>query len=237
MYYGLINSMNKTSLPSIITSGLVLNLDAGNPISYSGTGTTWTDLSSNGNNATLYNGTAYSSANGGTMVFDGVNDQALITNSNSINITTSLTIEGWIKPMSISGWIAIFYKNTNTVNGGYHLGIDPSGYLAGGLRNPDWVTVQSTTNQIQTNTWQHIAMSMDLTNKILKLYKNGNLIKTQTSFNYALTGNTDPLSIGAQANGSQSFLGSIPICRLYNTVLTDTEVTTNFNALKSRYGL
>ena len=222
---------------SLITTGLVMNLDASNAASYPGTGTTWTDLSGNVNNGTLINGTSYSLANGGTMVFDGINDQALINNSNSINITTSLTIEGWIKPTSIAGWIAIFYKNTNSVNGGYHLGIDPSGYLAGGLKETSWTTVQSTTNQIQTNTWQQIAMSLDLNNKVLKLYKNGILIKTQTSFNYTLTGNTSPLSIGAQSNGGETFLGSIPICRLYNAVLTDADITSNFNATKTRFGL
>jgi hypothetical protein len=230
--------ISPTPTPSIITNGLILNLDAGNAASYPGTGTTWADLSGNSNNATLYNGASYSSSNGGILTFDGINDNSLVNNSNSINIIgSSLTIEGWIKPQSISGWIAIFYKNTNTVSGGYHLGIDPSGYLAGGLKEPDWITVQSTTNQIQLNTWQHVAMSFDTVNKILKLYKNGNLIKTETSFNYTLTGNTDPLSIGSQGNLTQTFTGNIPICRLYNKVLTDTEIQQNFNTTKTRFGL
>ena len=55
----IINSLN------IVTSGLVLNLDAGNTASYPGTGTTWTDLSGNGNNGTLVNGVGYNFANGG----------------------------------------------------------------------------------------------------------------------------------------------------------------------------
>jgi len=44
----------------IVTSGLVLNLDAGNPASYPGSGTTWFDLSGNGNNGTLVNVVRYS---------------------------------------------------------------------------------------------------------------------------------------------------------------------------------
>ena len=56
----------------IITENLVLCLDAANSKSYPGSGTTWTDLSGNGNNATLTNGPTYSSANGGSIVFDGV---------------------------------------------------------------------------------------------------------------------------------------------------------------------
>jgi hypothetical protein len=58
----------------IVQSGLVLNLDAGVSSSYPGSGTTWTDLSGNGNTGTLTNGPTYNSANGGSLVFDGVDD-------------------------------------------------------------------------------------------------------------------------------------------------------------------
>ena len=57
-------------MPDIVRDGLVLNLDAGEPSSYPGTGTAWTDLSGNGNTGTLTNGPTYSSANGGSIVFD-----------------------------------------------------------------------------------------------------------------------------------------------------------------------
>ena len=56
---------------SIVQSGLVLNLDAGNLESYSGSGTAWTDLSGQGNDGTLVNGPTFSSDNGGSIVFDG----------------------------------------------------------------------------------------------------------------------------------------------------------------------
>ena len=60
--------------PSIITQNLVLCLDAGNSKSYPGSGTTWTDLSGNGNNGTLRNSPTYSVDNLGKIVFDGVDD-------------------------------------------------------------------------------------------------------------------------------------------------------------------
>ena len=56
---------------SLVTTGLVLNLDAGNSASYAGTGTTWTDLSGRGNNGTLYNSVTYNSSNQGSLVFNG----------------------------------------------------------------------------------------------------------------------------------------------------------------------
>ncbi len=62
--------------PDIVTNGLVLHLDAANSKSYLGSGTTWNDLSGNGNNATLTNGPSFSNSNRGSIVFDGTNDYA-----------------------------------------------------------------------------------------------------------------------------------------------------------------
>ena len=55
----------------LVTDGLVLNLDAGDPRSYPGSGTTWTNMSGGGHNATLINGATYNNANGGSIVLDG----------------------------------------------------------------------------------------------------------------------------------------------------------------------
>jgi hypothetical protein len=61
---------------SLITTNLVLHLDASNSSSYSGSGTTWSDLSGDGNDLTLTNGPTFTSDNGGAIVFDGTNDYA-----------------------------------------------------------------------------------------------------------------------------------------------------------------
>ena len=56
--------------PNLVTNGLVLALDAGNTKSYQSGSTTWFDKSRNGNNGTLTNGPTFSSANGGSIVFE-----------------------------------------------------------------------------------------------------------------------------------------------------------------------
>jgi hypothetical protein len=76
---------NVTAVPiannqAVIFNGLELWLDASNTASYPGTGTTWTDLSGNGNNGTLIYGVTYSSTNGGTMVFNGSSNNRVRTN-------------------------------------------------------------------------------------------------------------------------------------------------------------
>ena len=49
-------------------------LDAADKNSYIGSGTVWNDVSGNGNNGTLTNGPTFSNANGGCIVFDGVDE-------------------------------------------------------------------------------------------------------------------------------------------------------------------
>jgi hypothetical protein len=84
--------------PEINESGLVLCLDAGNTKSYPGSGTTWTDLSGNGNTGTLVNGPTYSSANGGSIVFDGSNDYIQTNFNYSLTSSnTEFTCAAWYK--------------------------------------------------------------------------------------------------------------------------------------------
>ena len=68
----------------IVTDGLIFAVDAANPISYPGSGTTWNDLTLNKNNGTLINGPTFSSANAGSIVFDGVNDEVIGTKFNFV---------------------------------------------------------------------------------------------------------------------------------------------------------
>jgi hypothetical protein len=104
--------------PSIVTNGLILNLDAGNPASYPGTGTVWTDLSPSGFNGTLVNGVGYSSNNGGSLVFDGVNDYVLIDSNFSLNTSIGFTINLWFKLTSYSSiFPTLFSLKTNSASG------------------------------------------------------------------------------------------------------------------------
>jgi hypothetical protein len=83
--------------PKIITDGLVLYLDAANTRSYPGSGTVWSDLSRGGNNGTLRNGPTFNSGNGGSIVFDGVNDYASFPNNTNLD-NQKITMENWVYP-------------------------------------------------------------------------------------------------------------------------------------------
>jgi hypothetical protein len=232
--------------PRIITENLVLCLDAGNPKSYPGSGTTWTDLSGRGNTGTLTNGPTYNSANGGSIVFDGVNDYALVTNPTTLQ-NQNFTISTWVNPgtqntaiISIidfehvvgNGWV--LQSEDATTNRYYYFAwydgtqFQPTG--AGGFGVGKGI-------QITTSVWQNIVYSKSGTS--LLGYINGNQVYTGTAsnsnVNYLSNRN---LQIGSGTGGGARFLtGRIPQASIYNRALSASEVSQNFNALRSRFSI
>jgi len=242
--YGNTTGGFKARYSSIVTSGLVLNLDAGNPLSYPGTGTTWTDLSGNGNNGTLVNGPTYSSANGGTIIFDGTNDYVGFTNPSTIR-NQNFTVSIWFNPgiqnatvitiidfdhVSSQGWV-IQSEDATTNRYYYFAWYDGTQYQptgGGGFGSGKGI-------QITTSAWQNITYSKNGTT--LFGYKNGSQVYSGT----ASSGNVFYLSnrgmqIAAQSL-SRNFNASIPNALIYNRPLSDEEVLQNYNAQKSRFGL
>ena len=103
--------------PSMVTNGLVLNLDAGNTSSYIGSGTTWTDLTNSGNNGTLTNGPLFNSGNGGNIVFDGIDD--VVGFGNILNMgLNSWTMSCWVKFDGSTGILGIMGKTSYRSNYG-----------------------------------------------------------------------------------------------------------------------
>ncbi len=82
---------------NMISDGLVLNLDAGNQTSYIGTGTTFKDLSTAGNNGTLTNGPTYNLPNRGYFTFDGMDDYINGVAIPSTSGNNSRTVMVWYK--------------------------------------------------------------------------------------------------------------------------------------------
>ena len=104
--------------PAIVTGGLVLNLDAGNPSSYPGSGTTWTDLSGNGNHGTLFNSPTFtSSSNGGNLLFDVSSKYVSLTPTLLPIGTSDRTIIAFVKtPTSMGGYQHIIHWGSNSNN-------------------------------------------------------------------------------------------------------------------------
>jgi hypothetical protein len=219
----------------IVTDGLVLALDAADKNSYPGSGTTWSDMSGNNNNGTLTNGPTFSSANGGSVVFDGVDDSVICTNNSSVQITTG-TIIAWINANSNNTG----FRGIITKQNAWGLFLFENLLVAYDWGNSQ---IRSTGINLGNNAWNYVAMSFTETigtpsnNAII--YIRGRELENQ---NYQLTTTVKHVAqnitvqIG-DGNSSQFFSGKIPIAQVYNRALSTSEILQNYNAQKSRFNL
>lgn len=230
-------------------NGLVLCLDAGNTKSYPGSGTTWTDLSGRGNTGTLTNGPTYSSANGGSIVFDGTNDY-VSTNYTQTSVT-GYTIDVWFKSTD-TGTQNPFVQNRGSGQGkSITMGLGPplsgNGQIFIAL-DSDLLIIQIATNNIYNDgNWYHAVgvfnqPSGSVTTSSFSIYVNGVAASTRTtdqqqgSFSSPLTGLGGTL-IGYHQAWNTYFLGSLASVKIYNRALTAAEVAQNFNATRGRFGI
>jgi len=209
--------------PGIITNGLVLNLNAADKNSYPGSGTTWTDISGNGNSGTLTNGPTFNSENGGAIVFDGVNDYVV---TNSVNLSyTGYTMECAVKYNSISGDQGLFAYN----GGGKYINL-----WKGNASAMRWETnagqAINGTNNLTTGIWYFFTGVYDGSTGYL--YRNGILEVSGTMT--SSTSQNSVFEIGIYAGYTN---GNIALARFYTRALSPSEILQNYNATKSRFGL
>ena len=226
---------------NIVTNGLVLNLDAGNIASYPGTGTTWTDLSGNGNNGTLVNGPTYTSANGGSLIFDGTNDYVGCGNNASINFGTgSMTASVWFKRTTTAGNARLYAKGTysDTVSpaaAGFGAIFSTTNLVMGVA--PTGPRVFAPQIPVVNNVWINAVMVFER-NVSVRSFKDSTPLGATSAVGVSTTiSGTTGLFLGALTGPINFYTGEIANFTLYNRALTNAEVLQNFNALRGRYGL
>jgi len=223
--------------PSSVTSGLVLCLDAANSKSYPGSGTTWTDLSGNGNNATLTNGPTYNSANGGSIVFDGNNDHALL-NTTSV-ISGDFTVEVWFNQTSYTpssfGSQRCLVGGSNNSSGADNCQfiIGDNGTILLALAGAAVTLTPTTTGLMILNNWYHIIWTRTGSN--ITTYLNNVSRSTGTSSGAVRVDRVG--QVGTTGGLSKNLPGNISSVRFYNKVLTQAEISQNYNALRGRFGI
>ena len=230
--------------PKVVTDGLVLYLDAANTKSYPGSGTTWSDLSRSGTNGTLTNGPTFNSGNGGSIVFDGVNDYVDCGNVLNFERTDSFTLNSWVNITSLSSFRVIVAK-MDTLSKGYAFIVDPNGELTFILRNTpttNSLLVRTNINLISTNNWFNIVVTYN-GNSLpsgVNFYVNSIPYPIVTILNNTLTQTiitSVSLDVGRRAANDGNMLGRISQTQIYNRALTAQEIKQNYNATKTRYGL
>jgi len=228
-----------TSSPSsVVTGGVVIELDAANASSYAGTGTNWYDVSGLNNHCTIYNLTPFTSALPTYFSFNGFNSYAKSNAALNLGIAANnaMSAEGWVYT-SFSSYDFWFTSNVNAGDCTYRFGTDGSGRLFWdmGQHNDRNYAGFSFAN----NTWYYVVFTggLEAGTIVTRIYVNGNLITTQNEGITSLP-NTNEYFIGTGESGSShNFSGRIGNVRIFNRVLTDQEVSQNFNATKSRFGL
>jgi len=227
-------------LHQLVTDGLVLALDAANTVSYPGSGTTWTDLSGNGNNGTLVNGVGYSGNNFGSLSFDGVDDYLTTANSTSDFSfgTGDFSIEFWINSTQTTradpvGWN---YDFTSAGWGGFVFNLSSSGDMAWYENNNSRISASST--GWNNGSWNQVSLTRS--GNSVRMFLNGSQVGSTytTSFTYG-SANSGFIIGTLQAIPSIAYFnGYISNVKLYKGKgLTTAELSQNFNALRGRYGI
>jgi hypothetical protein len=227
------------------TSGLIINLDVTNSSSYSGTGTSWYDLSGNNNHATLINGAVVNTGSNG-IVFDGVNDYAQIVSTSGINSAMSgdFTFDLWIKmlePVPTSyPYGKIFSKGC--YNCGSEKGFNGINYYKNGTRYyAGWQYVDRITNSasslvtysVNINSWMNMIYVRQ--SGVMSLYINGTMVSSiANSYNYGLN-NSYNLRIGGNYQGDNFAHQEVSVFRLYNRGLSNAEILQNYTIYQSKF--
>ena len=226
---------------NIVTDNLFMELDATNY-----TSGTWNDETGNGNNATI-NGATWLSTDGGIFDFDGVNDTITINHKSnfSLNTLTQRTIQVWVKfdalPTSTNRMV-IFGKLSSSFGfDGYWGGLFSDGGVVRCVTNGTAVQrVSNSTLTVSIDTWYLFTFISQITStsNTTKLYINETEYITNAHGSDSYT-ESNPLYLGYIGSGvSSNYLnGKIGACYFYTKGLSAAEVSENYNATKSRYGL
>ena len=220
--------------PNIVTDGLVLCLDAGDQISYPGSGGTWTDMSGNGNDGTIRYATFSTASGSEAIVFDG-NDDLIDVGDIGDVFGTSFAVDLWIYPENLTARQEFIGQKVDGDNW-WRFGIDSSG--EGGNYEIDVevsdsrVVALNPDKSFVINKWQHIVLSRNSSD--WNFYLNGALDVTASDAD-TIPDMAASVNIGKAVDSS--YEGQMAVVRVYNRYLTAAEILQNYNAQRGRFGV
>ena len=222
--------------PKIVTDGLVLCLDAANPLSYTPGDSLWKDLSGNGNNGTLINGPSYTTSNNGGLVLDGVDDYVNLTSASLLPVGTSdRTIVAFVRtPTSfLEPYLHVIHWGTAATSQAFGLSI----FSNGGLNTHPWAGAPSQGTVVAATDYC-LAVSYNHLSTLHKFWING--ISQGAGIARSINTGTTEARVGARISTPIEDWG--PSGRIYHIMvydreLSNEEILTNFNATKGRFGL
>lgn len=224
----------------IVTDGLVLHYDSANYKNFVTGSTNLYDLSSYKNDGIVSNSISYDFSNGGVFSFNGTNQSIIIPNNTALDTQTP-TVEVWIKTNALSQ--NGFWFEKGTVNTQYSL-FQEGGSVLWRQRTDGGLVQQiiSSATYLNTTSWSQIVGTFRSGER--KIYVNAIERNSDTQTGTIAT-NTGGMSIGVfggyTGGGSPprgyNYNGYLAIVRVYNRVLSATEILQNYNSVKKRFGL
>jgi hypothetical protein len=227
--------MSISHYPSVVTDGMALYFDAASAMSYSGSGSSWNDLSGRGNHGTLVNGPIFdANTNKGAFTFDGTNDYV---DFSVPGVGTILSIEMWVRAKS-------FVSNGMFL--GFHIydvwtGFGALGYNTG-ASDVYGLTSTQVANLGLLNQWKHYVFEMrsDVSYTNNKIYINGqnqSLSQVAGTENASLRNfNSGNGRIGSWRSSNNFYMSmDHSQFKVYNRALSAAEVANNYNAMRGRY--
>ncbi len=163
---------------------------------------------------------------GKALSLSGTGQYAVVPNSASLDITSTITLAAWIKPTKTSAYTQYIIKKVigTTTSSGYELSLSSGGKVFVRFNGGTTLTTRVDSNYLYPtdgNTWVHVAATYDGSN--IKVYINGTLDNSKT-VSFAIGSNSTNLGIGAQPDGVYPFQGMIDDARVYNRALSLEEV-------------
>jgi hypothetical protein len=216
----------------------VLNLNSAFAPSYGGTGTLWTDLTVNANNATIFNGVTW---DGQSFLFNGTNQYANAAHSASLAITSAISITIWIKS-GFTGDGGLVSKSVDSAK--YFAGSGEKVYEIGRFGGQLYFQISSglatslialsvaQTNAIYNNAWNQLTFTWDGTTAVngIKAYTNGVLTTQATSSIANIQNLVSTFNIGGASGYFTN--GRIGVVLLSNFALTAVQDLANHNKIR-----
>ena len=208
--------------PRIVTDGLVLALDAGNPKNYNAlvSSTNWTDKVG-GNNGTLVGGTYHTDGpfvGAGYVFFDGIDSipYDYVTTSTSSDFTLGtddFTIEFFFKSNNSTNrlYSTVIAANIDNANTGFwelEMNKDSSGTIVWKDRGNTRITATNT--NCHNDQWHHLALTREGTS--VKLFLDGTQIGSTATYSYTYAGSS--VVFGSRRNGSAVWNGNMSNLRI-----------------------
>lgn len=226
--------------PESNEDGIILCLDAGNPKSYPGSGTTWTDIAA-GASGSLVNSPTYSSANGGSLVFNS--SRVCTVSMDNLRPTSQITQECWFNISSNVTQVFIGSQYGTSSNNSYAIWLNAANTLAAGVNIGGTFNNQTVAYTLSTGVWYHFAHTYNGSTQVM--YMNGVSVNSWgTSGAITYDTNNTLLAVGNDWNGSGyntgasvGVVGNLAIVNIYNTALTAAQILQNYTAHRRRFGL